>query len=81
MRRSTRHLLDKWCSNGATVHQLMAIYGWETLKQAEIYTRETNMALLAEEAMHLLVPARRTNGARKMSHLPMINKSATETGV
>lgn len=42
--------------NGATAHQLMAIFGWETLRQAEVYTREANMALLAEEAMHLVVP-------------------------
>ena len=34
----------------------MAIYGWETLKQAELYTREADMALLADEAMHLVVP-------------------------
>lgn len=42
--------------NGATVHQLMAIYGWETLRQAEVYTRNANRTRLAGEAMHLLVP-------------------------
>lgn len=42
--------------NKATVHQLMSIYGWETLKQAELYTREANMIMMAEEAMHLVVP-------------------------
>jgi integrase len=25
--------------NGATAHQLMAIFGWNTVKQAELYTR------------------------------------------
>jgi integrase len=42
--------------NGATVHQLMAIFGWNTLRQAEVYTRDANKVLLAGEAMHLLVP-------------------------
>jgi len=42
--------------NGATAHQLMAIFGWETLRQAEVYTRSANPTLLAEQAMHLLVP-------------------------
>lgn len=42
--------------NGATAHQLMAIFGWETLRQAEVYTRNANRTLLAEQAMHLLVP-------------------------
>jgi integrase len=42
--------------NGATAHQLMAIFGWETLRQAEVYTRNANRTLLAEQAMHLLLP-------------------------
>ena len=42
--------------NSATAHQLMAIFGWETLRQAEVYTRNANRTLLAEQAMHLLVP-------------------------
>lgn len=42
--------------NGTTVHQLMAIYGWGTLRQAEVYTRNANRTRLANEAMHLLVP-------------------------
>jgi integrase len=46
-------------NNGATAHQLMAIYGWETLRQAEVYTREANRTLLAEEAMHLVVPRKK----------------------
>jgi integrase len=41
--------------NGATAHQLMAIYGWETLRQAELYTRAANRTRLAGEAMHLLI--------------------------
>lgn len=33
----------------------MAIFGWESVKQAELYTREANRVLLAGDAMHLLV--------------------------
>ena len=33
----------------------MAIFGWETVKQAEHYTRRANRKRLAGDAMHLLV--------------------------
>lgn len=42
--------------NGATEHQLMSIYGWESPKQAALYTRKVNRHRLAFDAMHLLVP-------------------------
>jgi integrase len=42
--------------NGATEHQLMAMYGWESPKQAALYTRKANRKRLAGEAMHLIVP-------------------------
>lgn len=42
--------------NGATEHQLMAIYGWETTKQAGVYTKRANRKKLAGQAMHLVVP-------------------------
>src|SRR5262249_11073237 len=41
--------------NGATAHQLMAIFGWNTVKQAELYTRRANRKRLAGEAIHFLV--------------------------
>ena len=41
-------------TNGATAHQLKAIFGWDSLKQAEIYTRQADQMRLAENAMHLL---------------------------
>jgi integrase len=41
-------------NNGATAHQLMAIFGWDTLKMAEAYTRAADQERLAESAMHLL---------------------------
>ena len=40
--------------NGATAHQLMSIFGWLTLKQAELYTRSAEQKRLAHGAMHLL---------------------------
>ena len=41
--------------NGATGHQLQAIFGWETMKQVERYTRKVRRRKLAGEAMGLIV--------------------------
>jgi integrase len=41
-------------NNGATAHQLMAIFGWDTLKEAEKYTAKADQQRLAQAAMHLL---------------------------
>ena len=41
-------------NNGATAHQLMAIFGWDTLKMAEQYTRRADQQRLAQAAMHML---------------------------
>ena len=41
--------------NGATVHQLMAIFGWLTLAEAETYTRAAERKKMAGDAMGLLV--------------------------
>ena len=35
----------------------MSIYGWESPKQAALYTRKVNRRRLAFDAMHLLVPS------------------------
>jgi integrase len=40
--------------NGATVHQLMAIFGWRSPAMAQVYTQEANRRRLAREAMHKL---------------------------
>jgi integrase len=40
--------------NGATAHQLMAIFGWKTLQQAEVYTQKARQQLLAGGAMGLI---------------------------
>ena len=47
--------------NGATAHQLMAIFGWDTLKQAEVYTKAANQKRLAESSMHS-IEAQEQNG-------------------
>jgi hypothetical protein len=41
-------------NNGVTARQLMSIFGWDTIKQAEHYTRKADQRQLAEAAMHLL---------------------------
>jgi integrase len=41
--------------NGATVSQLMAIFGWATAKQAVHYVEEANQPKIAGSAMHLIV--------------------------
>lgn len=43
-------------NNGATTKQLMAIFGWETIKEADHYTRRVDQKHLAESAMSLLSP-------------------------
>jgi integrase len=52
-------------NNGATAHQLMAIFGWDTLKQAELYTREANQQRLAEGAMHMIAVPLLPSGGTK----------------
>ena len=43
--------------NGATEHQLMAIFGWTTPAMAAVYTRAANRKRLAGEMMGLLATA------------------------
>lgn len=47
--------------NGATTHELMAMFGWDSIQQAEVYTRKANQGRLANGAMHRLAGPRRTN--------------------
>ena len=41
-------------NNGATSQQLMAMFGWSSLRMAELYTRGADQKRLAESAMHTL---------------------------
>ena len=52
--------------NGATPHQLMSVFGWLSLKQAELYTRAAQQKLLARDAMGLLI----RNGTDTENNLP-----------
>ncbi len=46
---------------GATEHQLMAIYGWDSPKQAALYTRAANLKRLAADGMPMVDPDYRAN--------------------
>jgi integrase len=48
---------------GATVHQLMAMFDWSTIAQAEAYTRKANQKRLAGAAMPLLAIGFKADGA------------------
>lgn len=45
--------------NGATDHQLMAIFGWKTIKEAQRYTKAARQKILAGSGMPLLRRAKR----------------------
>jgi integrase len=47
---------------GATEHQLMALFGWTTTKQAALYTRKVNRAQLDAGAAPLLARNELKNG-------------------
>jgi len=47
-------------NNGATAHQLMAIFGWDTIKEAEKYTSRADQQRLAESAMQMLASRKPT---------------------
>jgi hypothetical protein len=57
-RATTRTTLGLWTKYVA--HQLMAMFGWRTLKMAEQYTRAADQQRLAEAAMHMLDPREQT---------------------
>lgn len=48
--------------NGATDHQLMAIFGWKSIAEAQRYTKKARQERLAGSGMHLL---RRKKGKQK----------------
>lgn len=56
-------LLTGWhvriAENGATTHELMAIFGWQTVKEAERYTRAAQRKRLAGSATRLLAERRK----------------------
>ena len=59
--------------NGATEHQLMAIFGWDSPKMAALYTREADRKRLASEAMHLLMPSQTENESVPLSRVVAVS--------
>jgi integrase len=59
---------------GATAHQLMAWFGWTTLKQAELYTREANRAKLEGDT------AKALTGNKSVPLSPAVTSSGTLRG-
>lgn len=54
--------------NGATTSELMAIFGWTTVKMAELYTRSADRKRLAMQAGDKLLPRQKANkSARTLS--------------
>jgi integrase len=51
--------------NGATIHQLMALFGWKTEKMALVYTRKADRRRLAAQAAPLLLPAEQTSNEKR----------------
>jgi integrase len=59
LRHCTAHGLRKAgatmaANNGASAHQLMAIFGWSTLEMAQRYTRTADQERLAKTAMQMI---------------------------
>ena len=59
LRHCTAHGLRKAgatiaANNGATSRQLMAIFGWDSIRMAEHYTRGADQERLADDAMHMI---------------------------
>ena len=56
--------------NGATVHELMPIFGWLTMKEAERYTQAARRKRLARNAGQLLVRAANETSPQGQPELP-----------
>ncbi len=66
LKQCTAHGLKKAgatiaAENGATTRQLMAMFDWSTMSQAEVYTRAADQKRLAGEGMGLISLDRSTN--------------------
>jgi len=59
---------------GATEHQLMALFGWTTSKQAAVYTRKANRARLEADAAALLLGQKENEG---VPPFPVVASSGT----
>jgi site-specific recombinase XerD len=64
---------------GATSHQLMAIFGWRKIAQAEVYTKAAEQKRMAAQGMaSLIMPG--TDIEQKVPLRPEVQKSGTLRG-
>lgn len=66
--------------NGATTHDLMAIFGWKTLKEAARYTEAVRKHLLAAKNMHRLVPDPEQNEGKCVPLSEVVEKVVRKKG-
>lgn len=69
-------------NSGATVHELMAMFGWARSSMAEVYTKEADRARLARGAAERIANAQVSNlgeGCGPESEKPLKNKSGEST--
>jgi integrase len=64
----------RMAERGATAHELMAFFGWASIKEAERYTRRVDRERLARNAVE------RTNQQRQLANLPAGNGKPAEKG-
>ena len=57
-------------NNGATAHQLMAMFGWRDIKMAQVYTRAADQERLAASGMHLLERQEQNESESRPTNLP-----------
>jgi hypothetical protein len=62
----------------ATPHQLMAIFGWTTLEQAELYTRAADQRRIAEASVHMILPSQDENETFPLSSISEDSGTDTE---
>lgn len=65
--------------NGATANELMAMWGWTTLAQAELYTRSANRKVLGDSAASKLMAGYEGSG-QIANTIPRTLKSGAGTG-
>ncbi len=63
----------RMADRGASTHTLMAMFGWLDIKQAELYTRETERKRLAREHAHLL-------GTKSVEKFPTLDEQGVRVG-
>jgi site-specific recombinase XerD len=64
--------------NGASVHELMAIFGWLTMKEAERYTQAARRRRLARNAGELLVRHANKTSPKNREELPRNSQGLKE---